>query len=148
MSYPTLDVPGQSTGCGTGKGEKRSSSQAEPGQAIKSAVASFLSISCATSCLRARYDAKCPRIQRQSSLSIKTLAFHMHQNPTRHPEPRKAVRSATVRPPLSRRVPPSPATPRRLVAWRSAGVPHLNKCESRQREREGAPSSPLRAGVS
>ena len=22
MSYPTLDVPGQSTGCGTGKGEK------------------------------------------------------------------------------------------------------------------------------
>ena len=43
------------TGCRTGKGEKLSSRQAEPGQAIKSAVAQFLSISCATSWRRARY---------------------------------------------------------------------------------------------
>ena len=43
------------TGCRTGNGEKLSSSQAEPGQAIKSAVAYFPSISCATSSQVALY---------------------------------------------------------------------------------------------
>ena len=43
------------TGCRTGNGDKLSSSQAEPGQAIKSDLAYFPSISCATSCRVALY---------------------------------------------------------------------------------------------
>ena len=43
------------TGCRTGNGEKLSSSQAEPPQAIKSAVVQLPSISCATSCLVTQY---------------------------------------------------------------------------------------------
>ena len=51
MSYqPQGDLPG----CRTGNGEKLSSTQAEPGQAIRSAVAYFPSISRATSCARER----------------------------------------------------------------------------------------------
>ena len=50
-----VDVQGHRTGCRTGYGDKLSSTQAEPGQAIKSAVAYFPSISCATSCRVALY---------------------------------------------------------------------------------------------
>ena len=49
-------VQGEPIGCRTGNGKKLSSSQAEPGQAIKSDVASFPSISCATSWRRSRYN--------------------------------------------------------------------------------------------
>ena len=48
-------VQGHPTGCRTGNGDQLSSTQAEPGQAIKSAVAYFPSISCATSCRDALY---------------------------------------------------------------------------------------------
>ena len=47
-------LPGSAPGCRTGNGEKLSSTQAEPVQAIKSAVAYFPSISCATSWRRSR----------------------------------------------------------------------------------------------
>ena len=43
------NVQGDPLGCRTGNGEKVSSSQAEPGQAISLAVVYFSSISCATS---------------------------------------------------------------------------------------------------
>ena len=42
-------------GCCNGNGEKLSSSQAEPRQEIKSAVALFPFITCATSCVRPEY---------------------------------------------------------------------------------------------
>ena len=48
-------LQGHPTGCRTGNGDQLSSTQAEPGQAIKSAVAYFPSISCATSCPVALY---------------------------------------------------------------------------------------------
>ena len=48
--------------CRTGNGEKLSCSQAERGQAIKSAVASFPSISCATSWRRSRYSVPHPAL--------------------------------------------------------------------------------------
>ena len=48
MLYPSLQ--GHLIGCRTGNGDQLSSNQAEPGQAINSAVAYFPSISCATSC--------------------------------------------------------------------------------------------------
>ena len=48
-------VPFPSGGCRTGYGDKLSRTQAEPGQAINSAVAYFPSVSCATSCARERY---------------------------------------------------------------------------------------------
>ena len=51
--FPTL--PGSAPGCRTGNGEKLSRTQAEPVQAIKSAVAYFPSISGATSWRRSRY---------------------------------------------------------------------------------------------
>ena len=50
-----IDIPWSAPGCRTGNGKKQSISQAEPGQAIKSAVAYFPSISCATSWRRSRY---------------------------------------------------------------------------------------------
>ena len=50
-----LYVPFSIAGCRSGNGEKLSCSQAEPGQAINSAVAYFSSVSCATSCNRKRY---------------------------------------------------------------------------------------------
>ena len=43
-------LQGDRTGYRVGNREKLNSAQAEPGQAITSAVAYFLSISCATSC--------------------------------------------------------------------------------------------------
>ena len=43
-------LQGHLIGCHTGNGDQLSSNQAEPGQAINSAVAYFPSISCATSC--------------------------------------------------------------------------------------------------
>ena len=43
-------LPFSMAGCRPGNGEKLNRSQAEPGQAITSAVAYFPSISCATSC--------------------------------------------------------------------------------------------------
>ena len=46
----TKPLRGHLTGCRAGNGDQLSSNQAEPGQAIKSAVAYFPSISCATSC--------------------------------------------------------------------------------------------------
>ena len=49
------DVPCSCAECPTGNGDKLSSTQAEPGQAIKSAVAYFPSISFATSCPVALY---------------------------------------------------------------------------------------------
>ena len=49
------DVPGSAPGCRTGNGEKLSSTQAEPVQAIKSGVAYLPSISCTTSWRRSRY---------------------------------------------------------------------------------------------
>ena len=52
-------VLGDPTGCRTGNREKLSSSQSVPGQAIKSAVAQFPSISCATSCLVTLYGEVC-----------------------------------------------------------------------------------------
>ena len=51
----TCHVQGHRTGCRTGNGDQLSSSQAEPGQAIKSAVAYFPAISCETSCPVALY---------------------------------------------------------------------------------------------
>ena len=48
-------LQGHPTGCRFGNGEKLSSSQAEPGQAIESVVAYFPSISCETSCRVALY---------------------------------------------------------------------------------------------
>ena len=50
------NVPFSSARCRTGNGKKLSSTQAEPGQAINSAVTYFPSISCATSCARERYS--------------------------------------------------------------------------------------------
>ena len=52
MGHP---VPGSAPGCRTGNREKLSSTQAEPGLAIKSGVAYFPSISCTTSWRRSRY---------------------------------------------------------------------------------------------
>ena len=49
-------VPGSAPGCRAGNGEKLSSTQAEPGQANKSAVAYFPSISGVTSWRRSRYS--------------------------------------------------------------------------------------------
>ena len=48
-------VPGSAPGCRPGNREKLSSTQAEPVQAIQSAVAYFPSISCTTSWRRSRY---------------------------------------------------------------------------------------------
>ena len=48
-------LQGHLTGCRTGNGDQLNSTQAQPGQAIKSAVAYFPSISCATSCRVALY---------------------------------------------------------------------------------------------
>ena len=50
-------IPFSSAGCRAGNGDKLSSTQAEPGQSINSAVAYFPSISCATSCPVALYCA-------------------------------------------------------------------------------------------
>ena len=50
-----LCVLGDQTGYCTGNGEKFSCAQAEPPQAVKSAVVLFYSISCATSCLVTQY---------------------------------------------------------------------------------------------
>ena len=49
-------LQGSAPGCHSGNGEKLSSTQAESGQAIKSAVAYFPSISGATSWRRSRYS--------------------------------------------------------------------------------------------
>ena len=54
-------VPFAMAGCRPGNGDQLSSTQAEPGQAITSAVACFPSISCATSCHSERYIA--PSVQ-------------------------------------------------------------------------------------
>ena len=48
--YTSEYVPWSIAGYGTRNGEKLSSSQTEPGQIIKPAVASFPSISCVTFC--------------------------------------------------------------------------------------------------
>ena len=51
-----VKLQGHPTGYLTGNGDQLRSNQAEPGQAIKSAVAYFPSISCATSCQVALYS--------------------------------------------------------------------------------------------
>ena len=53
------NIQGDRTGYRAGNREKLNSTQAEPGQAITSAVAYFPSISCATFCLVALYIGYC-----------------------------------------------------------------------------------------
>ena len=59
LSNPVYSLPGSATGYRTRNGEKLSSTQAEPVQAIKSGVAYFPSISCTTSWRRSRYLVRC-----------------------------------------------------------------------------------------
>ena len=95
--YPN-GLPGSAPGCRTGNGEKLSRTQAEPVQAIKSAVAYFPSISGATSWRRSRYRlvqkkgtvlintslacpavAGCNRAETFSRLSTRLIKFRVFQ---------------------------------------------------------------------